>query len=154
MKVFDSISIGCGGYPSSALTLDELLTFADNVRQHEGILVEDSHDHRSVVYNFIKAEDLSDHGNLQVRPDDPWMLAERNNAYKRKDGESVEDWKARVTAAVLKQGYIVRGGMPMLVGTLEIDGSILGFKVTGNSLKINGDATIYGVYPCKLEAEY
>lgn len=121
MKVFDSISIGCAGYPSSTMTLDELLKFADNVRQHEGILVEDSHDHRSVVYNFIKAEELSGHPNLRVSSDAPWMLAEQNKAYKRKDAETVDDWKARVTAAVLKQGYIVRGDKPMLVGLLELE---------------------------------
>lgn len=151
MKVFDSISIGCGGYPGDAMSLDQLIQFVDNVRGHEGVLKEnrENSDYRSVVYDFIKAEDLKDDPRLSaINPDTAWLLAERNKAYKRKADEGVQAWKDRISDLILSKGYIVRGNKPVLVAELEIDDSIPGFKATGSTLKIDRDSTVYTIYPC------
>lgn len=151
MKTFDSISIGCAGYSGDSMTLDQLIDFVDNIRGHDGILVEnhESTDHRSVVYDFIKAEDLKDHPSLRsINPDTAWLLAERNKAYKRKADEGLESWKERISEIIWSKGYIVRASKPVLVAELEVDDAIPGYKITGNKLKIDRDSTIYTIYPC------
>lgn len=151
MHPLDTISIGCAGYPSDRLTLSELLLFADKVRGQEGILVEESFDHRSVTYGFYKAEDLSSHNALKIDPDAPWLLAEQDKRYKRNKDESVEDWKQRINADILKQGYIVINDKPALVGLLELDKTVSSYTIAGNILTAicSGTHTKHKIYPVK-----
>jgi hypothetical protein len=149
MKVYDSISIAGNGYSQDSLTLGELYAFVDNVRQHDGVLIMNSEqtDHRSVTYDFIKAADLSDHANLKIHSDTPWLLAEKLDSYKRKNGEDVDDWKKRIAADIQRQGYVLRGNGPIFVALLVLDDKISGYKVTGNMLKIDSDSTLYSIHP-------
>lgn len=152
MKPLDTISIGCAGYPSDRLTLSELLRFADKVRGQEGILIEESFDHRSVTYGFYKAEDLSGHDALNIDPDAPWLLAEQDKRYKRKKDESVEDWKARIIEDVLKQGYVIKNNKPALVGLMELDQSVSSYTIAGNLLTIvdqEWQISQHKIYPLK-----
>jgi len=110
MKIIDELTIAYDA--RDALTMQELRDF---VKKHEKADVTLRHsfiksDHRSATWEVIDNATMAEHPvhpDLQIDPDDRWILADNKKTLARKPTESINDWRARVDEYVFQQGYYV-----------------------------------------------